>query len=93
VVADMATLLRKRELSRRRIDIASGGSVYAEQNLAAKRALFATGSATALEITQAQDSVQAANKRLARARVDVVAADLVIAYHLDALLKNAVASR
>lgn len=93
VVADMATLVRKRELSRRRIEIATGGATYAEQNLAAKRALFATGSATALEITQAQDSVQAANKRLARARVDVVTADLAIAYHLDALLKNAVASR
>jgi outer membrane protein len=93
VVADMTTLVRKHELSRRRIEIATGGSRVAEQNLAAKRALFATGSATALEITQAQDSVQAANKRLARARVDVVAADLAIAYHLDALLKNAVASR
>lgn len=93
VIADMTTLIRKRELSQRRIELAAGGFKYAEQNLAAKRALFATGSATAMEITQAQDNVQAANKRLARARADVVAADLVIAYHLDALLKNAVASR
>ena len=93
VLSDMTTLVRKRELARRRIEIATGGFEYARQNLAAKSALFATGSATVLEIIQAQDSLQAADKRLARARVDVVAADLVIAYHLDSLLKNAVASR
>jgi outer membrane protein len=93
VVADLTTLVRKRELSRRRIELATGGLTFARQNLAAKRALFATGSATALEIIQAQDSVQAADKRLARARVDVAAADLAIAYHLDASFKDAVASR
>lgn len=93
VMSEVTTLVRKRELARKRILIASGGVSFAEQQLAAKRALFVTGSATALEVTQAQDTVQTANKRAARARADLIEADLVIAYHLDALLKNQVASR
>lgn len=93
VAAAMATLVQKRELSRRRIELATGSIGYAEQQLAAKRSLFSTGSATALEVTQAQDSVQAASKREARARADLIQADLGIAYHVDALLTRAVASR
>ena len=93
VMSDVTTLVRKRELARKRIELASGGVSFAEQQLAAKRALFATGSATALEVTQAQDTVQTANKRSARARADLIEADLTIAYHLDALSKNRVASR
>jgi len=93
VAADMATLVRKRELARKRIDLSTTGIEFAEQQLAAKRALFVTGSATALEVTQAQDNVPAANKRLARARADLVLADLVIAYHLDTLLTGRIASR
>ncbi len=88
VAAEVTTAGRKRELARQRIELATVSKTYAEQQLAAKRALFASGSATALEVTQAEDSVQGANKRLARARADVVEADLVLAYHLDALLKS-----
>jgi len=93
VAADMATLVRKRELAQKRIDLSSTGIEFAEQQLAAKRALFATGSATALEVTQAQDNVPSANKRLARARADLVEADLVIAYHLGTVLAGGIASR
>lgn len=92
VVSDMTTQIQKRELSRKRIDLATGSVSYAARQLIAKRALFETGSATALEVTQAQDSVQAANKREARARADLIEADLAIAYHLDSLSKDAVVS-
>jgi outer membrane protein TolC len=90
VAADVTTLAQQRELARRRIELASVSSHYAEQQLAAERALFTTGSATALEVTQAADNVQAANKRLARARADVIQADLGVAYHLGTLLKDAI---
>jgi len=93
VAADLATLLRKRELAQKRIDLSRTGIEFAERQLAAKRALFVTGSATALEVTQAQDSVPLANKRLARARADLILADLVIAYHLDTVLASRIASR
>jgi len=92
VAADTTTLVRKRELARQRIALATVSARYAEQQLAAKRALFASGSATALEVTQAEDSVQAANKRLARARADTIQADLAVAYHLGVLLKSVVPS-
>lgn len=93
LTAEVATALRKRELAQRRISLATAGAGYAQQQLAAKRSLFATGSATALEVTQAEDAVQAAGKREVRARADLAQADLVIAYHVDALLQKAVATR
>jgi outer membrane protein TolC len=93
VIADITTQVQKHQLSRQRIELAMSSTSFAERQLIAKRALFATGSATALEVTQAQDSVQAASRREARARTDLIEADLVMAYHLDSLSRNAVASR
>ena len=86
--SQVTTLARKHELARRRIELATVSTEFASRQLAAKQALFATGSAAALEVTQAEDSVQAANKRLARARADAVEADVALAYHLGALLKS-----
>jgi outer membrane protein TolC len=93
VIADIKTQVQKHQLSRQRIELSTNSTSLAERQLVAKRALFETGSATALEVTQAQDSVQAAGKREARARADLIEADLAIAYHLDASSKGAVASR
>lgn len=91
VTSEVTTTIRKRDLARKRIELAAASAKYAEQQLTAQQALFASGSGTALQVVQAQDNVQAANKRLGRARADLVQAHLALSHLVGGLLAEATA--
>lgn len=91
VATSVGTSVQKRDLARRRIELANASAGYARDQLAAQQALFASGSGTALQVIQAQDAVQAASKRLARARADLVQAHLALSHLVGGLLAEATA--
>ncbi|MBX3259490.1 MAG: TolC family protein [Labilithrix sp.] len=91
VASDVSSARHKHELARRRVELASESVRYAEAQLDAEKERFKTGSGTALQVIQSQDSVQSAAKRLARARADRVEARLALS-HLTGDLLSEVAS-
>ncbi|WP_146647859.1 TolC family protein [Labilithrix luteola] len=92
VSSDVAVSAQKRDVARRRIDLATQSATFAEDQLAAQKALFTSGSSTALQVIQAQDAVQSASKRLARARADLVQAHLALSHLVGGLLSTVHAS-
>lgn len=88
VASNVATARSKRDLARRRIDLAQKTTTFANDELAAQQALFKSGSGTALQVVQAQDNVQAANKQLARARADLIQSHLTLSHLTGTLVKR-----
>ena len=89
VEAQLATALAQDDSARRRIELAERTVSIAEQQVKADEARFATGSATALQVAQAEDQLRAAQLRLARARVDLALAHLLITHLTGGLLAEA----
>lgn len=89
VRSDVVVTAEKCDLARRRIELAKESVAYAEQQLAAEKGRFQSGSGTALQVIQAQDATQAAARRLARARADLVQAHLGLEHLVGDLLPAA----
>lgn len=92
LVADVVSAKQKRDAARDRIALAEKSVKLAEDQLAAEKGRFESGSGTALQVIQAQDQVQAANKRLARARADLAQSHLTLAHLVGALVDEVAGS-
>ena len=79
--------------ARRRIDLADRTLEIARRQLDAEEARFRTGSATALQVREAEDQVRTAELRTARARVDLAVAHLAIAHLTGDLLRETASAR
>ena len=79
--------------ARRRIDLADRTLAIAREQLKAEEARFRTGSATALQVREAEDQVRTAELRAERARVDLAVAHLTIAHLTGDLLRETAAAR
>ena len=79
--------------ARRRIDLADRTLEIARKQLEAEQARFRTGSATALQVREAEDQVRTAELRTARARVDLAVAHLAIAHLTGDLLRETARAR
>lgn len=78
VVAGIETELQRESAARKRLELAQHTAKIAELQLQAEQARYATGSATAIAVLQAEDDVRGARLRVARARVDLVEASNAI---------------
>lgn len=78
VVASVQAELAREKAARRRVELAQETARIAELQLEAEQARYATGTATALSVLQAEDDLQAARLRVARAKVDWIEASTAI---------------
>ncbi len=92
LAASVDTAARKRLVAKDRVTLAEKTVDIATRQLDAEQARFASGSATAIQVVQAQDQVQSAKLRLARARADYLQGHLALAHLVGALLPEASAA-
>lgn len=84
--ADVDTAIQKRQVAKDRVRLAERTVDVATRQLEAEQARFASGSGTALEVIQAQDQVQGARLRFARARADLLQAHFSLSHLVGALV-------
>lgn len=70
VLSELATTLARAQAAAQRTELSSQTVALAQRQLSAEETRFATGSATALEVSQAQDQLRASSLREVRAQVD-----------------------
>jgi outer membrane protein TolC len=85
LAADVDKALTKEESSRKRVKLADTTLAIAKQQYEAEAQRFRTGSATALQVREAENSVRSAELRASRARADWIEASLTLE-HLSGLL-------
>lgn len=78
VLALLQAELAREKVARKRVELAQETARIAELQLEAEEARYATGSATALSVLQAEDDLQSARLRVARAQVDLIEASTAI---------------
>ncbi len=93
VVSELDEAQQRDASARRRIDLADRTLEIARRQLDAEQARFRTGSATALQVREAEDQVRTAELRTARARVDLAVAHLAIAHLTGDLLRETARAR
>ncbi len=72
VISTVTAAHARSRTAARRIELASHTVALAEKQLEARRALFQTGSSTALEVREAEESVRASRLSELRARIDAL---------------------
>jgi outer membrane protein len=93
VVAELDAAQQRDAAARRRIDLSDRTLEIARTQLGAEEARFRTGSATALQVREAEEQVRSAELRTVRARVDLALAHLTIAHLTGTLIRETAASR
>lgn len=83
--ADVDTAIQRQQMAKDRIALAERTVDIATRQLDAEEARFTSGSGTAIQVVAAQDSLQSARLRLARARADHLQAHLALAHLVGAL--------
>jgi outer membrane protein len=86
VLADLDDAEQRRVSADRRIDLSGRTLAVSRSQLDAETARFRTGSGTALQVRVAEDQVRTAELRAARARVDLVIAELGLLHLSGALV-------
>lgn len=88
LVADVDKTLTKEESSRKRAKLADATLAIAKQQYEAETQRFRTGSATALQVREAENSVRSAQLRASRARADWIEASLTLEHLSGRLLQR-----
>jgi len=78
VIASVQAELAREKAARRRVELAQETVRIAELQLEAEEARYATGTSTAVSVLQAEDDLQAARLRAARAKVDLLQASYAL---------------
>ncbi len=86
--ADVDKALTQEQSSRRRVKLADTTLAIAKQQYEAETQRFRTGSATSLQVREAENSVRSAELRATRARADWVEAALVLDHLSGRLLER-----
>jgi outer membrane protein TolC len=86
---ELRTAVVQDEAARRRLQLAERTIAIAEEQVVADAARFATGSATALQVAEAEDQLRSARLRRTRARVDLTQAGLTVAHLTGRLVEQA----
>jgi len=88
VLADLEKAVTREESSRKRVGLADATLTIAKQQYEAEAQRFRTGSATALQVREAENSVRNAELRASRARADWVESKLTLEHLSGKLLER-----
>ena len=88
LVTDVDKALTREESSRKRVKLADATLAIAKQQYEAEAQRFRTGSATALQVREAENSVRSAELRASRARADWIEASLTLEHLSGRLLER-----
>jgi outer membrane protein TolC len=88
LVADVDKALTKEESSRKRAKLADATLAIAKQQYEAEAQRFRTGSTTALQVRESENSVRSAELRASRARADWIEASLTLEHLSGRLLQR-----
>jgi outer membrane protein TolC len=86
--ADVDKALAREASSRKRVTLADATLAIAKQQLVAETERFRTGSATALQVREAEKTVRSAELRASRARADWIEASLTLEHLSGRLLER-----
>lgn len=93
VATELEEAQQRDRSARRRIDLTERTLTIAREQLNAEEQRFRTGSATALQVREAEEQVRSAELRAVRARVDLALAHITIAHLTGSLVRETAAAR
>lgn len=89
LVADVNKALTREQSGRRRVKLADATLAIAKQQYEAEAQRFRTGSSTALQVREAENSVRNAELRVSRAHTDWIEASLTLEHLSGRLIEYA----